>query len=69
MIRIVHVIRTRNLSTYMLKIQQHYYVDMFHNFIEIEDRIETTNVVNFDDLSFKLFQEFKTSPNLTCQSF
>lgn len=53
----------------MLKIQQHYYVDMFHNFIEIEDRIETTNVVNFDDLSFKLFQEFKTSPNLTCQSF
>ncbi len=52
MIRIVHVITTRNLSTYMLKIQQHDYVHMFHSFIEIEDGIETTNVVNFDDINF-----------------
>lgn len=53
----------------MLKTQQHYYVDMFHNFIEIEDGIETTNVINFDDLSFELFREFKTSSNLTHESF
>lgn len=68
-IKIVHVITTRNLSTYVLKIQQQYYVNMFHNFIEIEDGIETTNVVNVNDLSFELFQEFKTSPNLTHESF
>jgi len=65
MIKIVHVITTKNLSTYMLKIQQNYYVDMFHNFIKIQDGTETTYVVNFDDLNFELFQEFKTSPNLT----
>ncbi len=53
----------------MLKIQQDYYVDMFHNFIKIEDGTETTYVINFDDLSFELFQEFKTSPNLTRVSF
>ncbi len=55
MIKIVHVITTKNLSTYMLKIQQDYYVDMFHNFIKIEDGTETTYEVNFDDLNFELF--------------
>ncbi len=53
----------------MLKIQQNYYVDMFHNFIKIKDGTKTTYVINFDDLSFELFQEFKTSPNLTRVSF